>query len=311
MVTKEIGMLNIPKWVSIISLVLSAACWGLATVMSKGILVYIPPITLLVTQLCASVIFLWTIVGVKKLPIPHSTEAIKLGLTGLLEPGLAYTFGLLGLAFTSASMASLIVGVEPIIITCLAWLFMRERPSRRTIIFTIIAVLGMILVVGVDAENGDFHSIIGNLLTAIGVFCGATYVILSRRIVTKLDPVLLVALQQTVGFIWAIFIWLISFFLINGENDEITFAPHIWLWAIASGIIYYALAFWFYIAGLKRTSAGVAGLFLNLIPVFGVVGSYMFLGEQLTSLQWIGAVLILVAVISVSRLESPTTSSTL
>jgi drug/metabolite transporter (DMT)-like permease len=54
---------------------------------------------------------------------------------------------------------------------------------------------------------------------------------------------------------------------------SLAWAIGIWLWAIASGIVYYGLAFWFYITALKQTSATLAGLFLNLIPVFGVRGA--------------------------------------
>ena len=53
----------------------------------------------------------------------------------------------------------------------------------------------------------------------------------------------------------------------------------------------------------------MVGLFLNLIPIFGVGGAYLFLGERLTVVQWIGGTLILLAVVMVLRgqRESATT----
>ncbi len=77
-----------------------------------------------------------------------------------------------------------------------------------------------------------------------------------------------------------------------------------WLWAGASGIVYYALAFWFYIIGLKRIPASLAGLFLNLIPIFAVGGAYLFLGERLAAVQWVGAALILTAVMVMLRFQN-------
>jgi drug/metabolite transporter (DMT)-like permease len=47
--------------------------------------------------------------------------------------------------------------------------------------------------------------------------------------------------------------------------------------------------------------ASMVGLFLNLIPIFGVGGAYLFLGERLTAMQWIGGGLILLAVVMVLR----------
>jgi drug/metabolite transporter (DMT)-like permease len=78
-----------------------------------------------------------------------------------------------------------------------------------------------------------------------------------------------------------------------------------WLWAVASGIVYYALAFWFYIVGLKKIPASLAGFFLNLIPIFAVGGAYLFLGERLAAVQWAGVALILVAVMAMLRFQNP------
>jgi drug/metabolite transporter (DMT)-like permease len=60
-------------------------------------------------------------------------------------------------------------------------------------------------------------------------------------------------------------------------------------------MLYYALAFWLYLTGLRRIPAALAGLFLNLIPIFGVGTGYL-LGERLSSLQALGALLIVTAV---------------
>jgi drug/metabolite transporter (DMT)-like permease len=87
--------------------------------------------------------------------------------------------------------------------------------------------------------------------------------------------------------------------LLRGE--AVTIGLTTWLWAIASGLIYYAFAFWFYIVGLKRVPASTAGQFLNLIPVFGVAGATIFLGERLGVAQWLGAILILAAVAGIVR----------
>ena len=71
----------------------------------------------------------------------------------------------------------------------------------------------------------------------------------------------------------------------------------------------YALAFWCYSIGLKQLPASMAGLFLNLIPIFGLGGAYLFLGERLTLVQWIGGTLILLAVIVALRWQDATARS--
>ena len=89
----------------IIALVLAAACWGTATVITKHVLTDIPPLSLLVLQLTISVVFLWAIVLVQRLRLPQRPDIVRLGGLGILNPGLAYTFGLLGLSYTTAIWA--------------------------------------------------------------------------------------------------------------------------------------------------------------------------------------------------------------
>jgi drug/metabolite transporter (DMT)-like permease len=185
----------------------------------------------------------------------------------------------------------------------LAWLILRERLTRSLLVCSLLAIIGVFLVIGVNASIGNSGFPIGNLLILAGVLCCALYTVLTRRDASNLDPVLLVALQQTVALLWALLIW--PFELWVGEMADLTaIGPRVWLWAINSGIVYYALAFWFYIIGLKRIPASLAGLFLNLIPIFAVGGAYLFLAERLAAVQWVGAALILAAVMTMLHFQN-------
>lgn len=294
---------NLSKSGFVVVMTLAAVCWGAGTVMSKGILAYIPPLTLLVVQLIASLTFLWTVIAVQRLSIPLRRETLWLALIGLLNPGLAYTFSLLGLSLTTASMSALLWAAEPILILGLAWLILRERLTGSLLACSLLAIIGVFLLIRVNASIDSSGSFSGNLLILTGVLCCALYTVLTRRDAVSLNPVLLVALQQTAALLWALLIWPLE--LWAGEGATLTaISSGVWLWAGASGIVYYALAFWFYIIGLKRIPASLAGLFLNLIPIFAVGGAYFFLGERLAVVQWVGAVLILVAVMAMLRFQN-------
>ena len=65
-----------------------------------------------------------------------------------------------------------------------------------------------------------------------------------------------------------------------------------WLTAAASGILYYGLAFWLFLAALRRIPATVVGAFIPLTPVFGVTAAYL-VGERLDAHQWFGAALVI------------------
>ena len=97
---------------------------------NKGVLGYIPPLTLLVVQLVASLAFLWTVIALQRIRVPLRRESLWLALIGLINPGLAYTFSLLGLSLTTASMSALLWAAEPLLILGLAWFILHERLTR-------------------------------------------------------------------------------------------------------------------------------------------------------------------------------------
>ena len=71
------------------------------------------------------------------------------------------------------------------------------------------------------------------------------------------------------------------------------------LGAAVSGILYYGLGFFFYLAGLRHVPASYAGAFLPLIPVFGVAAGYL-VGERLEPRQWLGAIVIVAATVTIA-----------
>ena len=132
---------------------------------------------------------------------------------------------------------------------------------------------------------------------------------LSRRFVVSLDPLLLVAVQQTVGLGWALTVMLIEWGWNRTASPAVT-SLNAWGWAAATGVTYFALGYWLYFSSLKAVRANIAAPFLSLIPVFGVAGGYVFLGERLVAAQWVGAILILLAITGISRQQSTTSEET-
>jgi drug/metabolite transporter (DMT)-like permease len=282
------------------AMVLSAACWGSATVMSKGALTAFSPPVLLTLQLIASVVFLWAAVGVTGQKVTLDVGAQRAALSGLLEPGLAYAIGTFGLMLTSAGNASLIATTEPLLIVALAWVLFREQIDARTGAAILAAMAGVAMVTG--ARNGDSSgSLLGDGLVVLGTVFAALYVVVSSRLVTLVPPVALAALQQSVGLAFAL-ILLVAWLPLSAAFEELARADARLIGlALLSGIVQYALAFWLYLVGLKRLRAGTAALFLTLIPVFGLGGAVLFLDESIGMLQASGALMIVAAIAFAKR----------
>lgn len=185
--------------VAVVAMILSAACWGSATVMSKGALAAFSPPVLISVQLIASVTFLWVAVALMRQKVVLDAGSRRAALSGLLEPGLAYATGTFGLMLTTAGNASLIGTTEPLIIVALAWLLFRERIDVRTGAAILAAMAGVAIVTGAHG-NGGAGSLLGDGLVVLGTIFAALYVVVSSRLVTHIPPVALAALQQSVAW---------------------------------------------------------------------------------------------------------------
>ena len=277
----------------------AAACWGIATVLSKGALAFFPPLTLLVVQLLCSNVLLWSLVRIQQVPLPSPRQMLRLGLPGLIQPGLSFTLGLIGLSLTSASVEALIWSTETLFIIGLAWWMLGERVSVAIASLASLAVVGVVLVNAAGTEAAE-SSLLGNLLIFAATFCAAPYTVLIRRSAPQTNPLLLVALNQAIGLVGVLAIWLVSFRWQAPLSSPDSW--HIWLLAALSGILLHGLPFWLHTIVLQSLPAGLAGLFLPLVPLFTIGGATLFLNEQLSSAQWIGAGLILAAMTAISRL---------
>jgi drug/metabolite transporter (DMT)-like permease len=286
---------------SILAGVGATACWGFSNVLSKSLLTHFEPLSLLAVQLVVSNIFLWLFLAFQdKSPLSRK-ESLKYSLPGLLQPGLAYTFGVFGLNLTTANSEVLIWTSETIVVIFLASLILREKISRHILLMAAGGICGTIIATNppLDAQFSASAQF-GNMLNLSGVVCAAFYSIYSQRQLIGIEPLRLTALHQLSGLILVICFWAISLPLLGfsrGINGYDFFL------AIVSGITAHALPFVLYLVAMKEMGAAKTAIFLVLPPIFTIIGSFFFLGERLNYMQWIGALLALTAVsgICISR----------
>lgn len=280
-----------------LAMVGAAACWGLATVATKGVLAVVPPFTLLGIQLTASAGFLWATVLATGRSGPFDRAARRGALCGVLEPGLAYGIGVPGLALTSAASATVIGATEPMMIAVLGWLLWRQAIGARVVLGIAVATGGGLLITLGGGDDAP-RQMVGDGMILAGVACASLYVLASSRLLGNRDPLPLAALQHSVGLVLALGLLAVAVG-VGREPWPTAIPPGILAIAAITGVVQYALAFWLYLSGLKQVPATQAGLYLTLVPIFGVAGAVLGLGETLTAAQILGCALVTGAVATV------------
>jgi probable blue pigment (indigoidine) exporter len=274
-------------------LILAAACWGFGAVVSKRAVAEIPPLTLLPIQLGSSLVLLAIFMRARGVPFRDAGASPILGRLGVLNPGLAYALSLLGLVTITASLSVMLWALEPLLILFLAAWLLRERVTVGLVVMSLIAVAGMLLVI---YQPGGTGSPIGVLLTVAGVGCCAVYTVITRRWISTSDSTAQVVVAQqahalALAFVLVAAAWILGGAVVPGAVSPVGLAS-----AIGSGVLYYGLAYWLYLTGLRIVPASIAASSFYLIPIFGVAGAFLFLGERLEPSQWVGAGIVLVAI---------------
>lgn len=213
-------------------------------------------------------------------------DFFMLVLLGILTYPLTSMLQFLGLSFTSASSATTIIGIEPVMIAIIGFLFFKERTSPIVFFLGIVALLGVALTVGVSAlENVSFF---GCFLVFLSTIVVSFWVRLSKKILTKMSSNYYTALTIQLGTLFALPIML---FLVRNWEIHYSFEGILALLYLVVGCS--IGAGWFWNKGLERSEASKSGLFLALEPVFGIILAVLILGKKLNFLSIIGIILVI------------------
>jgi drug/metabolite transporter (DMT)-like permease len=285
-----------PSTRHVLSVVAATACWGCGTVLSKQVLDRgVSPLTLLAIELAASCLILALATSALGFTPARSPALGRLAALGILNPGVAYSLGLLGLLTITASMSVLLWATEPIVILLLARVVLGERIGVRTTTAVAVALVGVVLVVHSPGASG---AATGVALSLAAVTACALYSVLTRRMLFDDSSLTVVLAQQLAALACAV---LATALAVAVYGVELGLPTDFTTWGLAclSGTVYYGFAFWLFVSGLKGVPAATAGSLLPLIPVFGLAAGHA-LGDRLDTRQWLGAAIVVAATAAVA-----------
>jgi drug/metabolite transporter (DMT)-like permease len=268
---------------AVLALVAAAAIWGSTFVVTKILLDEAAPFFIAAARFAIALGVLWPLLVWRKRErraVYFQPAFIALGLLGV-----AGNFGLqnLGLAYTGAADAALVIVLTPVAIAALAAVFLSERLVRRQLTGIALSICGVVLITGAGG-NASGAAVLGDVLIAASTLAWAGYTLLGKRLV----PTHTAATIATAGIGWGV-----AFLLPLALIEAIVVSPpELSLLGVAAlaylGIAASAATFLLWNYALNTVGASVAGAFLNLIPVFGVVFA-LLAGESVSLLQLGGA----------------------
>ncbi len=241
--------------------------------------------------------------GLPRLAGREWAAVFLLGLSGVLVFNLCFMYGL---ARTSASRGALIMALNPAVTLLGSALVFRERLTRNKLWGVIVALAGVVIVLG----RGDpRHLFTGGLGTGDLILFGcpvawAVYTLAARHLLGGRSALAVTTYAAMIGTaLLAVAVAL------TGDLASLPVSWQAWVAVAFIGVCGTALAFvWFY-DGVLAIGAARTAVFINLVPVFAIALGVLLLGEPLEISMLAGAAIVIAGVLLINRPERVRTAT--
>jgi len=293
------------NWAVYSGLVFTMFIWGLAWPVGRLLATNLPPVSIAAIRYAIVIPVLFAILWFREGSFKIDRSWIPtLVVMGILNTTLYQIFFLYGVKYAAASDDSLVIGIGPVLIAVMASFVLKERLTGTKILGFVSGLAGIITISILSPNTQVLNRPLGVTLVFGGATAYALYTVILRRFIAANRANNHGPQQSSLSILsWiSLFGW---FFLIPFSLLE---APWTYSWDAGSwfGILYLAIlstviGYFLYIEGVSKIGAGRSGIFGNLVPVFGVLTSFLVLNESLSPWTAVSFLLILAGVLLVNR----------
>jgi drug/metabolite transporter (DMT)-like permease len=250
--------------------------------------------------------FLFACVGlapllvVRRAVMPRARDLPLFVIAGALYVPVQFLVQFEGLARTTVSHASLMVGMLPILLALGAVAFTRERLDRTGWLLLAVSTIGASLIVAGAETSGDAGgtgpSLIGDVLVLVSLLAAVAWVLVTQRLMAGGYPSIVASVYVLViGTLL-----LVGYEVLRHGVPPLAFSARVWIAVAVQGFFATALTTVLWNWGLSHVPAARAGIFVNLEPVIGAILGVTLMHETLGPLAAVGGTAIVGAAVAFS-----------
>ena len=271
-------------------LLITAAMWGLGFVAQVLGMNYLEPFAFIGIRFLLGAASLLPLVVVfhhrKWLPVSPAHTVVTGSLVLVVILFAAGSLQQVGIVYSNASNAGFITGLYMVIVPIIG-LALKYRTGLNTWLGCVLAVVGLCLL----SVKADFTMGYGDTLLLVGAVGWALHILAIDHYAPRAAPLLLSLGQFIVCGCLAM---VVSVFIETTSWEQVRAATYVLIYA---GVITVGVAYTLQVIAEERADPTHAAIILSLEAVFGALGGYMFLQEQLSGRELIGCVLMLMGML--------------
>ena len=285
-----------------LALLFSMVFWSFSFVWTKVAFESFPPMTLVLARLVISsvllVVILLLIKQFQKLQ-PHDLKYFL--LLAFFEPFLYFVGESHGLKLVSSTMGAVVIATIPVFSPVAGYLFFREKLTWSNLLAIVFSFVGVLLIV----FESDFSlkvPIAGLLLLFLAVFSAIGYATVLKKIPSSYNAFNVIMYQNIIGALYFIPV----FFIFDFHSFSVASVTQSSLQALLMLAVFAStLAFILFTFGVRQVGVVRANIWVNTIPVFTAIISWMVLDEVLTVQKMVG-IFVVVGGVMLSQIKRKT-----
>ena len=217
-------------------------------------------------------------------------RADLLSLTGLAMLGvvLNQVFFLEGVQRTTAIHTNIIITTIPAFTLGVAMLFGRERGTAGKITGIVLAGAGAAYLALSRGSAAEGASLLGDTLVAINSLFYASYLVMSKDVVKRLDPITVVTYVFAIGCVVIAPVGIPSLLRVNPALVTTRFVLVLLYIILFPTFLCYLMSIW----ALKRAPSSLVAMYVYVQPVVTAFLSPLILGERVTPRAGVASLLI-------------------
>ena len=264
--------------------------WGLSFIFSKTALMEgLPSMTLAFLRYAMTAAIMVPVCLLREGSLRLREHAPRALATALLGITVYYYFEYSGLQRTTASAASLILALVPMMTLLYRAVIRRERLSPLRWGCVLLSLLGVYLVIRTDAAEGG--SLAGNLCMVAACLCWTGYILLTPPLMQACSALRVTAWQSVAAVIT------LAPFALAEHGAWVPISAQAWGCIFILAAVCSALCYFLYGIAIRVVDSLTTSLAININPIAACVAGALLLSETLTAGQLAGGALILACVL--------------
>lgn len=273
-----------------LAIILAMIFWSVSFIWTRVAIESFNPVTLITLRLIIASLLLYIFTKITgKFQRLRSIDIKWFILLAFFEPFVYYLGETYGLTMVESTPASVIVATIPLFAPILAYILLKEKIGWINILGILISLCGVFVVIykpggGLNANPW------GVALLFLAVFSAICYTATLRKISTHYSILNVIFYQSIIGLMFFIpTFFIVDFSTIKSLKVTSEALGALIMLSVFCSVIAFVLFAWV----VRKVGVARTNVFVNLIPVFTAIFSWLFMNSTISLFQWSGILIVI------------------